>query len=127
MQAENLRRNVLAKTKAQYQEETGKPLPRDALVLGSGYRKGGILSHYDPGRKEGDIQNTQGLGAWQDRKNWHTVSVQTPYHHHLILFFQTEFEERRQRGLDAVRLLGGFANPNLVDVSNSVASLHLDV
>lgn len=71
--AENLRRRVLARCKAEYLEEKGKPLQRDSLVLGSGYRRGGILAKFDPSRPEGDSSHDVGLGAWQDRENWHLV------------------------------------------------------
>lgn len=72
--AEHLRRNILARTKADYQEQHGRPLPRDNLILGSGYRRGGILKAYDPSRKQNDSSDESGLGARQDQSSWHLVS-----------------------------------------------------
>ena len=66
--------NVQAQRKAAYQEKTGRPMPRDNLVLGSAYRQAGIFAAYDPMRPEDGEDDDRGLGAWQDRKNWHTVS-----------------------------------------------------
>lgn len=105
--AEHLRRNTLARAKAQYEERKGKPMPRDSLVLGSGYRKGGILQAYDPARKENDSQDERGLGAWQDHRSWHTA----------------EWEERRVKGLQLIGRLGGLAQPELAQTSNELAFL----
>ena len=105
--AETLRRNQLTKTKEEYTKKTGKPLPRDALVLGSGYRKGGILKAYDPSRKVNDNSDERGLGTWQDPKSWHMA----------------EWEERRLKGLELVKALGGFAEKDVVNISNSLAFL----
>lgn len=73
--AESLRRNVQAQRKAAYVEKTGRPMPRDNLVLGSAYRQAGIFAAYDPLRPEDAEDDDRGLGAWQDRKNWHTVGL----------------------------------------------------
>lgn len=75
VKAENLRRNVQSKRKADYQEKHGRPMPRDSLFLGSAYRKAGIFTAYDPARPENAQDDERGLGAWQDRKNWQLVSL----------------------------------------------------
>ena len=46
-------------------------------------------------------------GQWQDQKNWHLA----------------EWEERRLKGLELVKTLGGLAQPDLISASHSVAFL----
>lgn len=105
--AENLRRETLAKAKADHEAKTGKPMPKDSFVMGSGYRKGGILYAYDPARKPNDTSDERGLGSFQDPQSWHLA----------------EWEERRVRGLELVKTLGGLAQPDLISASHSVAFL----
>ncbi|PWN36733.1 uncharacterized protein FA14DRAFT_112436, partial [Meira miltonrushii] len=93
--SENLRRNTLARAKADYEAKTGKAMPRDAFVMGSGYRKGGILYAYDPARKPNDLSDERGLGSLQDPQSWHLA----------------EWEERRLKGLELIKTLGGLAQP----------------
>lgn len=90
-------------------------MPKDNFLLGSAYRKAGILTAYDPARLQDAEDDDRGLGAWQDRKNWYTVS------HIFALFFwvtqyfvsytffpnQAEWEERREKRLVALTALGG--------------------
>ncbi|UZJ56887.1 hypothetical protein CBS101457_006207 [Exobasidium rhododendri] len=98
--AENLRRNVQRQSLADHEAEYGKQMPKDSIVLGRSYRKAGILSAYDPSREEGAIDDDRGLGAWQDRKNWHL----------------DEWEERRVERLAVLTALGGVVSASsLID------------
>lgn len=105
--------------KADFLEKTGKPMPKDSIVLGSAYRKAGIMTAYDPSREEDAVDDDRGLGAWQDRKNWHIVSrigeqcyrMFTLLSTNYLSLAQNEWEERRVKRLAALAALGGVASP----------------
>lgn len=101
--AEALRRSVFGRASKRHIQQTGRPLPRDNVILGGGVRSAGILAAYDPSRKPVQQQEEQGpeeqeqeqgLGSWQDPKSWSMA----------------EWEERRLAGLEALRELGGVAS-----------------
>lgn len=62
-------------------------MPRDHILLGSAYRKAGIFAAYDPARPEDAENDDRGLGGWQDRRNWYTVSHPFFFHFYFFFFF----------------------------------------
>ncbi|KAK0533668.1 hypothetical protein OC834_002145 [Tilletia horrida] len=105
--AEALRIQTLAVAKREYAARTGSELPRDGLWAGRGYRAHGIARLYDPSRPEGaGAADQRGLGAWQDKASWATA----------------EWEERRVRGLEALKGYGCVLAPPSQTLSAAAVS-----
>ncbi|PWN48457.1 hypothetical protein IE53DRAFT_389348 [Violaceomyces palustris] len=86
--AETLRAKFLSESRSEYRRKTGKELPRDSYLLGSGFRKAGLLSAY---RLESERKGTEDE-AWMSEGFWELK----------------EWEERRVEGLERLsRVVGG--------------------
>jgi len=107
-QAEKLRIDTLAQAQREYAAtHSGSAMPRDGVLAGRGFRQAGLGRLFDLSRPEGagGDDDERGLGKYQDRASWATA----------------EWEERRIKGLEALREIGNVVPPAPSSLSGSGA------